>query len=218
MSEKKYPIGGYAPGSYHCHCATCGGGFVGDKRSYQCEPCALNDRAKFDALSPSEQEALVKRNAAAIQEAFKDWGKKPDLNLSIVGHGPVKPEIKQPSAVWVKASSFAYVAGDTYHAKDANTKGAGRFDAAGNFTWGHGSYRPNYALDDLLILDESPAEQPVREVDNDMFKFTEWCHENAVAQYENEKFHSWRLFGPNADDKDYTTVQIYQLFKEQKEK
>lgn len=73
--EKKYPIGGYAPGSYHCRCATCGGRFIGDKRAYQCEPCALDDKAKFDALSPAEQEELMKRNAEAINEAFKDWAK-----------------------------------------------------------------------------------------------------------------------------------------------
>lgn len=72
MSDKKYPIGGYAPGSYQCTCCTCGGGFFGDKGAVQCEPCALNDRAKFDALTPSEQDALLKKNA----EAFREWYNK----------------------------------------------------------------------------------------------------------------------------------------------
>lgn len=76
-----------------------------------------------------------------------------------------------------------------------------------------------FVIDRCKELDRIKApEQPVREVEANMFKFTEWCHENAVAQYENKRFHSWRLFGPNADDKDYTTAQLYQLFKKQKEK
>jgi hypothetical protein len=70
QQEKKYPIGGFAPGNYQCHCATCGGGFIGDKRAYQCEPCALNDRRKFDALSSEEQYELVKRNAKIANVMF----------------------------------------------------------------------------------------------------------------------------------------------------
>jgi hypothetical protein len=38
--EKNYPIGGYAPGNYHCICAICNTKFQGDKRAVQCEPCA----------------------------------------------------------------------------------------------------------------------------------------------------------------------------------
>lgn len=72
--EKKYPIGGYAPGNYQCKCTICGGGFIGDKRAAQCEPCALADKAKFDALSPTEQEELVKRNAKIAREFFAHAG------------------------------------------------------------------------------------------------------------------------------------------------
>jgi hypothetical protein len=41
MEEVKYPIGGFAPGFYHCNCITCKNTFSGDKRSVQCEPCAI---------------------------------------------------------------------------------------------------------------------------------------------------------------------------------
>src|ERR1044072_301725 len=38
--EKKYPIGGYAPGDYwHKACKTCSKEFTGDKRAWNCEPC-----------------------------------------------------------------------------------------------------------------------------------------------------------------------------------
>jgi hypothetical protein len=38
----KYPIGGFAPGNYFCKCQNCETEFTGDKRSVQCEPCAIN--------------------------------------------------------------------------------------------------------------------------------------------------------------------------------
>jgi hypothetical protein len=39
--SKQYPIGGYAPGYYDCTCTTCKTKFTGDKRAFQCEPCAI---------------------------------------------------------------------------------------------------------------------------------------------------------------------------------
>jgi len=39
--EIKYPIGGYAPGSYSCKCVNCETRFIGDKRAVQCEACAM---------------------------------------------------------------------------------------------------------------------------------------------------------------------------------
>ena len=41
MEETKYPIGGFAPGYYMNTCVTCKEGFTGDKRSVQCEKCAI---------------------------------------------------------------------------------------------------------------------------------------------------------------------------------
>lgn len=36
-----YPIGGFAPGNYHCTCCICKETFQGDKRAVQCEKCAV---------------------------------------------------------------------------------------------------------------------------------------------------------------------------------
>jgi hypothetical protein len=36
----EYPIGGYAPCNYWCHCTNCKERFSGDKRAVQYEPCA----------------------------------------------------------------------------------------------------------------------------------------------------------------------------------
>jgi hypothetical protein len=70
MQENKYPIGGYAPGNYHNRCCTCEKSFFGDKRATQCEPCALEAKARFDALDPNEKEFLIKRNARIANYMF----------------------------------------------------------------------------------------------------------------------------------------------------
>lgn len=48
--DKKYPIGGFAPGSYTCICVTCKNEFTGDKRAVQCEDCATKDNRQMTAL------------------------------------------------------------------------------------------------------------------------------------------------------------------------
>lgn len=69
---KKYPIGGYAPGSYHNRCVTCERSFFGDKRAVQCEPCAMKDKEAFDALSPEEQQEVMKRNGEIAAKLFAE--------------------------------------------------------------------------------------------------------------------------------------------------
>jgi hypothetical protein len=68
--EKKYPIGGYAPGNYYHKCATCNIQFQGDKMAVQCEMCAIRDKEAFDALSHSHQQELLRRNAALAHIMF----------------------------------------------------------------------------------------------------------------------------------------------------
>ena len=45
-SKIVYPIGGFAPGQYWNKCALCGETFIGDKRAWNCEPCAINGMVK----------------------------------------------------------------------------------------------------------------------------------------------------------------------------
>jgi len=71
MTENKYPIGGYAPGNYLCKCAICGCTFKGDKRSVECEPCAVKGKEEFDKLSPQEQDELVKKNVQLFNSLIK---------------------------------------------------------------------------------------------------------------------------------------------------
>lgn len=37
----EWPLIGYAPGSYLCRCSACGKTFEGDKRAFNCLPCAV---------------------------------------------------------------------------------------------------------------------------------------------------------------------------------
>ena len=45
-SKIVYPIGGFAPGQYWNKCALCGETFIGDKKAWNCEPCAINGMVK----------------------------------------------------------------------------------------------------------------------------------------------------------------------------
>ena len=46
MEDKKYPVGGFAPGNYTCKCVSCKENFMGDKRAVQCENCAEKEKNK----------------------------------------------------------------------------------------------------------------------------------------------------------------------------
>lgn len=93
--QNKYPIGGYAPGNYHCKCCTCGNMFNGDKRAVQCEPCAVKDKAVFDALSPTEQEELIKRNSAIAHIMFSYTGSGDQIIANQIAGMPLEEAIFQ---------------------------------------------------------------------------------------------------------------------------
>lgn len=73
MTDKKYPIGGYAPGSYRCQCRDCGGMFVGDKNAVQCEPCAIkreNEKTPMQQLLDYIGNKELKPLADVIRKEF----------------------------------------------------------------------------------------------------------------------------------------------------
>ena len=39
--EKRWPVGGYAPGDYTCKCTTCGQPFIGAKKATTCADCTI---------------------------------------------------------------------------------------------------------------------------------------------------------------------------------
>lgn len=39
--EREYPVAGFAPGDYICTCQMCERPYMGAKRSWHCEPCAV---------------------------------------------------------------------------------------------------------------------------------------------------------------------------------
>lgn len=57
---QKYPIGGFAPGSYQCKCVTCKERFMGDKRAVQCEPCATKEQSPEAVSQPNKGELFQK--------------------------------------------------------------------------------------------------------------------------------------------------------------
>lgn len=42
--DQRWPICGYAPGSYCCTCRECGSSFIGDKHALRCLTCATKVR------------------------------------------------------------------------------------------------------------------------------------------------------------------------------
>jgi hypothetical protein len=70
MIDRKWPIGGYAPGLYMCLCRKCQNRFQGEKRAYECPDCVIQ---RLAALPPADDavEALVKAAEAFRQIAPK---------------------------------------------------------------------------------------------------------------------------------------------------
>lgn len=84
IEPSKYPIGGFAPGSYWCNCVTCKEKFMGDKKAVQCEPCAIemvNIKVKINeqgGIEAVKEETL----GAAAEEYFLQeysWNGKDSL-------------------------------------------------------------------------------------------------------------------------------------------
>lgn len=76
-SKINYPIGGFAPGMYMCKCTNCKDDFFGDKRSVQCEPCAIN------LVNESNSKALLELHK--LKSALKDIKDKYDKINELLG-------------------------------------------------------------------------------------------------------------------------------------
>ena len=56
---KRWSLGLYAPGNYHCICSECSQQFVGDKRAIQCLTCAAEKAAARIAQFEAENASLA---------------------------------------------------------------------------------------------------------------------------------------------------------------
>jgi hypothetical protein len=80
---KQYPIGGYAPGNYHCNCTTCKTTFQGDKRAVQCESCAIKATQEQPKQETLEEAAEMDETVAweLAKKRFEEIeGYAPDIN------------------------------------------------------------------------------------------------------------------------------------------
>ena len=60
QSNIKYPILGYAPGNYMSTCKICQTGYMGDKYSVHCEPCAINTLNESHSIALTRIKELEK--------------------------------------------------------------------------------------------------------------------------------------------------------------
>lgn len=111
-------------------------------------------------------------------------------------------ERRESGMRWVKASEFKKEVGMPYHAKDNRFKGAGHFNGNGAFIWGDCTVTHPKDQDDLYLLDESGTAAAREE---DAVAFHDW-----VEKYRSE--YDFR------EQRTHTTAELYQLFKQQKEK
>lgn len=54
VDQRDWPlhrINGWAPGQYTCTCRDCGAAYMGDKRSWQCYPCAESNDLRVARLN-----------------------------------------------------------------------------------------------------------------------------------------------------------------------
>jgi predicted nucleic acid-binding Zn-ribbon protein len=70
MTERKYPVGGFAPGNYYCHCTSCGVRFRGDKRALQCEPCGIKSEEWFNSLTDEEKAEHTRKALEEYKKIF----------------------------------------------------------------------------------------------------------------------------------------------------
>lgn len=233
MEDKKYPIGGYAPGNYHCRCGTCERSFFGDKRAYQCEPCAIAAKEKFDALSPEEQKELMERNAEAIREVFKNFG-KPNKASGAVENKYTRDQIKD--AIWNELKESDYTGENNERAYEVIGIVMAGIDKIGGearagavwvkatarlpgwdklVEWRFAGKEPTAKETVRFLssaanihqwewLDESA---PSGERESDAVAFAEWLRDNTVPDGAPKLFYKH-------DISRYTTAQLYDIFKQ----
>ena len=79
MEDRKYPVGGFAPGNYTCKCVSCKENFMGDKRAVQCEDCAEKENKPYWKSLKEKYFILLPKNKSfeeATEKEISEWYKK----------------------------------------------------------------------------------------------------------------------------------------------
>jgi len=74
LTDKKYRIGGFAPGNYSNTCVDCRKSFIGDKRAYQCEPCAVAVEALKTSFTISGGTRLITDFMGLQETSYISYG------------------------------------------------------------------------------------------------------------------------------------------------
>ena len=76
---KPWPLFGYAPGGYMAKCIICDETFDGDKRAFNCLPCAASQAKRLLTRAPSD---------AALVEALEDVTAHLAAAISLLSRSP----------------------------------------------------------------------------------------------------------------------------------
>lgn len=70
-SEQDWPEDStHENGNYQCRCIPCGEYFIGYKCRNVCRKCAMENKARWDALTPEQQVEETAKTAKEIAEYF----------------------------------------------------------------------------------------------------------------------------------------------------
>lgn len=183
MEEKKYPIGGFAPGNYTCKCCICKQEFQGDKRAVQCEPCAVKSVGGLPPLTePILTDEDVKNCEATInhdrvianQVAGMPWEEAIFQDGYSAGVEFEKKRAK-PGAVWVNALKQLPSKPGEYHSQKHGKKFVMLFAEADR-------KMPKEYWEGVEWLDESGTAAAGREEPSvELFAFAKWMDESRNA-------------------------------------
>ena len=211
QQEKKYPIGGYAPGNYHCTCCICGNKFTGDKRAVQCEPCAVE--AIKEILRPYEHPSGC------------EWVKARDFKFEVGISYCAKDEKSRGAGFFHKNGAFIWGDGSITHPRDQDD-----LCILDESPSKEGKPKNEFVeiLDNALdagkqVLDELRKQNSEKEGNKDREgEFAEWLYQNRWFSFENGKWHYTFEQGTVMGDKTYqkhyvkTTAQLYEQYLQQK--
>jgi hypothetical protein len=143
--------------------------------------------------------------------------------IEVLPDQPWNMPLQKNGAVWVRASEFNYEVGVAYHAKDSQSKGAGRFNKDGAFIWGDGTMTWPESRDDLMLLDESGQSKQRDKIDRDWITgalvkgkegnkereiaFAEWLNEGYICIEKKDGQNIYVEYGPQ----EYHRKQQYSL-------
>lgn len=90
--QKDWPkerVGGWAPGNYNPKCTKCGRTYFGDKRSFNCYPCAKNEIDTYTSITSE----CIDNDPVTVEFIGEEWYNNDQTIHDAVDNGMGKKEL-----------------------------------------------------------------------------------------------------------------------------